>query len=138
MKKYKFYQMIFILISMLLIPTSSALAQTSTVYLPLISRSEETTKSILPQIQIPLPQTPSPNYYVSLSGNDANSGTLAKPWRTIKKATDTLVAGDTVKILPGTYKEKLIPKNSGTSNAYIIYTADPGTVILDGSGVDMP
>jgi len=75
---------------------------------------------------------------VSPSGNDSNSGTKAQPWRTIKKAADTLVAGKTVKILPGTYKEKLTPKNSGTADAYITYTADPGTVILDGSGVDMP
>jgi hypothetical protein len=174
MKKYKFYLMIFILISMLIIPSGSTLAndeiidpnvgqqenipdnQTqetiesdpenlepdsisasiNKVFLPLVSRSEAT-KSILPQIQIPLPQTPSPDYYVSPSGNDSNSGTQSQPWRTIKKATDTLVAGKTVKILPGTYKEKLTPKNSGTANAYIFYTADPGTVILEGSGVTM-
>ncbi len=40
-------------------------------------------------------------------------GTLAQPWLTIQKAADTLVAGDTVKILPGTYAEKFTPKNSG-------------------------
>jgi hypothetical protein len=47
------------------------------------------------------------------------------------------VAGNTVKILPGTYSEKFTPKNSGTASAYITYTADPGTVTLDGSSVSL-
>ena len=53
---------------------------------------------------------------------------------TIQKAADTLVAGDMVKILPGIYYEKFTPKNSGSSAAYITYTADPGTVVLDRYG----
>lgn len=77
------------------------------------------------------------SYYVSPSGSDSNTGTLNNPWRTIQKAANTLVAGQSVKILPGTYYEKFAPVNSGTSGAYILYTADPGTVVLDGSGVAM-
>ena len=47
------------------------------------------------------------------------------------------MAGETVKILPGTYSEKFAPLNSGSAGAYITYTADPGTVVLDGTGVSL-
>ncbi len=62
-------------------------------------------------------------YYVNAStGNDSNSGTLSKPWRTIEKANNTLVAGDTVNIQSGTYSNDPInPRNSGNSNQYITY-----------------
>jgi hypothetical protein len=75
--------------------------------------------------------------YVSPAGNDANSGSQTKPWKTIQKAASTLSAGQTVKILPGTYNAKFTPANSGTSGAYITYTADPGTVILDGTNLSL-
>lgn len=78
-----------------------------------------------------------PVFYVSPAGNDTNPGTLAKPWRTIQKAANTLVAGQTVKILPGTYNAKFAPLNSGKPGAVITYTADPGTVILDGTNLPM-
>jgi len=76
-------------------------------------------------------------YYVSPSGIDSNPGTQAQPWRTLQKAANTLVAGETVKILPGTYTEKFTPQNSGKEGAYITYTADPGTVVIDGTGVSL-
>jgi len=76
-------------------------------------------------------------FYVSLSGSDSYPGTQSQPWRTLQKAANTLAAGDTVKILPGTYAEKFAPQNSGTAAAYITYTADPGTVILEGTGVSL-
>jgi hypothetical protein len=91
----------------------------------------------------PIPPTPVPTtapanqFFVSLSGSDSNPGSEAQPWRTLQKAADTLTAGQTVKILPGTYTEKFAPKNSGNSNAYITYTADPGTVVLDGASVTL-
>lgn len=74
-------------------------------------------------------------FYVSPAGSDTNPGSSAKPWRTLQKAANTLVAGQTVKILPGTYYEKITPANSGSATAYITFTADPGSVVLDGSGV---
>lgn len=93
----------------------------------------------LPVVSMTLPVTvkQQPGYFVSPSGSDSNPGTWDRPWRTIQKAAGTLVAGGMVKILPGTYYEKLAPKNSGKANAYITYTADPGTVILDGSGISL-
>ena len=78
-------------------------------------------------------------YYVAPTGNDNNPGTIAYPWRTIQKAADTLVAGDTVYIRAGTYPEQVIPQNSGNAGQPITYAAYPGeTATLDGSGVTLP
>ena len=41
------------------------------------------------------------SYYVATNGNDANSGGLDKPWRTIQHAADTAAAGDTVLVRGG-------------------------------------
>ena len=50
-------------------------------------------------------------YYVSTSGNDGNNGTsLSTPWRTINKAAQTMVAGDTVYVRGGTYREVCISR----------------------------
>jgi len=79
------------------------------------------------------------SYYVSPSGNDSNPGSQSLPWRTIYKASQTLVAGDTAFILSGTYKERVVPKNSGNSGNYITYSAYAGaTVTIDGIGVSVP
>jgi hypothetical protein len=78
-------------------------------------------------------------YYVAPTGNDNNPGTVAYPWRTIQKAADTLVAGDTVYIRAGTYPERVVPQNSGSPGQYIVYAAHPGeTVTIDGSSVTLP
>lgn len=72
-------------------------------------------------------------YYVSPSGNDSSTGSLAQPWKTISKAASTLVAGDTVYIRAGTYIEQVIPSNSGSSSSPITYTNYPGeSPVIDG------
>lgn len=78
-------------------------------------------------------------YYVSPAGNDANPGSLAQPWKTLAKASETAVAGQTVYIRQGTYNERLDVQNSGEPDNYIIFMAYPGeTVIVDGTGVIIP
>ena len=78
-------------------------------------------------------------YYVAPEGDNSNPGTEAQPWKTIQKAADTLVAGDTVYIKNGTYNEKVTPQNSGSLGNYITYTAYPGdTVTIDGTGITLP
>ena len=78
-------------------------------------------------------------YYVAPSGNDDNPGSLAYPWRTIQKAADTLVAGDTVYVRAGTYPGQVVPQNSGSAGQPITYAAYPGeTATLDGSSVTLP
>jgi hypothetical protein len=41
---------------------------------------------------------PPGTYFVSVSGNDANPGTLTAPWRHIQYAMDRVVAGSTVNV----------------------------------------
>jgi parallel beta-helix repeat protein len=79
------------------------------------------------------------DYFVSKTGNDSNPGTETQPWKTIQKAANTLAAGDTVYIKSGTYKERVVPKNSGTNDNYITYSAyGNDDVIIDGTGVTLP
>jgi parallel beta-helix repeat protein len=78
-------------------------------------------------------------YYVAPDGVDTNPGTEDKPWRSIQKAADTLVAGDTVYIQAGTFEEQIIPKNSGSAGNPITYAANPGdTVTIDGANLNLP
>lgn len=78
-------------------------------------------------------------YYVTPTGDDSNPGTRDRPWRTIQKAADTLVAGETVYIMAGTYAERVVPRNSGSADKYIVYAANPGdTVTIDGAAIDVP
>jgi hypothetical protein len=74
-------------------------------------------------LAIPL-QSQATEYYVdqNLSGSsDSNPGTIAQPWKTITKANQVLIAGDTVYIKAGTYTSYISPNNSGTSSKPITY-----------------
>lgn len=78
-------------------------------------------------------------FYVAPDGDDNNPGTLEKPWRTIQKAADTLLAGDTVYLRQGVYAEHVRPKNSGAPGNEIAYLNYPDEeVILDGQDVLLP
>jgi hypothetical protein len=43
-------------------------------------------------------------YYVATTGNDTNAGTQAAPWRTLQRAANVVLAGDTVRVLDGDYQ----------------------------------
>lgn len=76
-------------------------------------------------------------YYVATNGHDTASGSAEAPWRTVWKAAQTLVAGDTVYVRQGVYTGAATAANAGTSNRWITYAAFPGeTVILDGLGTE--
>jgi len=78
-------------------------------------------------------------YYVAPFGDDTNAGSLDKPWRTIQKAADSLVAGESVYIREGTYPERVRPKNSGKAGEEIVYMAFPGErVVIDGRNIHLP
>lgn len=86
-------------------------------------------------------------YHVDRGGNNSNTGlSLAQAWKTIPKACSTAVAGDTVFIYPGfypsteytvtdqlfynnadeAYRQILVPLNSGTAEAPIVFRNAPG------------
>jgi hypothetical protein len=78
-------------------------------------------------------------HYVSPSGDDAGPGTKDRPWRTIGHAADALLAGQTVYIRSGTYRERVQPRRSGTATAPITYAAYPGEApLIDGDGITLP
>lgn len=69
-------------------------------------------------------------YYVSDSGDNANSGTIDEPWQTIQFALDAASPGDTVLLLTGTYFERVVFNQSG-----ITLSNAPGeSAIIDGTG----
>jgi Secretion system C-terminal sorting domain/Right handed beta helix region len=93
------------------------------------------------------------NYYVALTGNDTTgSGSIAKPWRTVKKATDfaginytyspsrLINAPVTVNLRAGTHKPSVngifIGSNRGSNNQWFTIRNYPGeNAILDGSNI---
>jgi hypothetical protein len=71
---------------------------------------------------------PAATYYVDQSNpaaSDSNPGTAGLPWLTIGRAANTLQAGDTVIVKPGTYPERVVPQNSGAPGAAITFRAEP-------------
>jgi MYXO-CTERM domain-containing protein len=74
------------------------------------------------------------DYYVDqahASASDLNPGTADQPWKTIAKANQVLLAGDSVSIKAGSYGSHIAPSKSGTSAkpiTYRNYGADKVTV----------
>jgi len=71
-----------------------------------------------------------------VEGSDKNTGqTAQEAFRSIQQAADQAVEGTTVHILPGIYRESIVPASSGSLNLPITFIAEngPGTVILRGS-----
>ena len=64
-------------------------------------------------------------YYVSVTGNDDNPGSASHPWRTIQRAANVMVAGDTVLVSPGSYGETVTTRVHGTPTAPVRFLANP-------------
>jgi hypothetical protein len=73
--------------------------------------------------------------YVAKSGNDANPGTLARPFRTIARGVSVLQAGDALSIRHGVYVEAvaLVGKHGTASQPIVIRGYEGETAYLDGS-----
>jgi hypothetical protein len=66
-------------------------------------------------------------YHVSVNGNDNNSGSVSKPFRTINKASSLAMPGDVIIVHAGVYREMVVPMRGGTSdNKRITYMAAQG------------
>lgn len=82
-------------------------------------------------------------YFVSVNGSDLNDGSYGKPWKSLKKAAETLKKGETVIFESGEYREEDAVRflNSGTQDRLItVRTRTPGEVdiIFEGSGIEIP
>ena len=71
------------------------------------------------------------DYYVSLSGNDANPGTASAPFKTFAKANSVLTPGSTLYIYSGIYNQPLKITKSGTSAEQITIQPLSGNVVID-------
>ncbi len=75
-------------------------------------------------------------YYVSPAGSDSNSGeSQSDAFATIQAAASIVAAGDTVRVLAGTYAGFNVDSRSGEPNARIAFVADPGVFIVGESSV---
>ena len=71
---------------------------------------------------------PGNDRFVSLSGSDANPGTIAQPYRTIQKCATSVASGGTCQVRGGTYRETVTPNSGITITSY-----DGEQVTIDGS-----
>lgn len=74
-------------------------------------------------------------YHVAKTGSDTGKGTINDPFLTINKAASVAVAGDTITVHEGVYREWVNPKHKGLSDKRrIVYQAAEGEkVIIKGS-----
>ena len=76
------------------------------------------------------------DYYVNKTSNcSISDGSQSAPWKTIQKAANKAIAGDTVFVMNGVYFEIITIKNSGTNQNCITFQAYPGhKPVIDGTG----
>lgn len=86
-------------------------------------------------------------YYISPSGSDNNAGTEALPFKTFNKAFTTMVGGDELILLDGTYSlangtgtihwnnganSKQIPAGISATEMTYVHAKNPGKVVVEG------
>ena len=64
------------------------------------------------------------DWYVSMTGNDSNTGSAEHPWATIQHAAGEVAPGDTVHVAPGLYSSAVKTLGSGTPSARIRFISD--------------
>ncbi len=76
-------------------------------------------------------------YHVSKSGMDYNMGTEIEPFLTIQKAAEVAIAGDTIVVHEGIYREWVKPRlgGLGDNNRIIYKVAEGEKVVIKGSEI---
>ncbi len=130
--------------------TQEATNDTTPSAIPLIVTTGDSTATLQPdwipvEIQPPFSDPPpsqptgesSNDLWVDLNyGNDLNSGLNSQEGlRTIQQAAEIAQPGTTIHIMPGMYREEIVPANSGDPDRPITFVAEGGlgTVIVRGS-----
>ncbi|MCA9149008.1 MAG: hypothetical protein KDA92_06915, partial [Planctomycetales bacterium] len=76
---------------------------------------------------------------MAAAANDQNAGTPEEPLKTIQRAAELALPGDTVLVHAGVYRERVAPARGGRAGRPIIYRAAAGErVIIKGSEVWTP
>ena len=75
-------------------------------------------------------------YYVNAKAKTNGNGTKELPFKTINQAAAIARAGDEVRVAPGVYREKVVPRAGGTEDAPIVYRSEkPLGAVITGSEV---
>jgi len=102
-----------------------------------VTSTSTTTVTTIPPTTKPVVIGNGDIYYVKTDGNDsANGKSVANAFKTVQKAADIMVAGDTCYILGGTYRETVIPSSSGAAGnpiSFLPYNNEKVTI----SGADL-
>lgn len=61
--------------------------------------------------------------FVDINAANDGNGTQARPFKHIQEAADIAMPGDYISVLPGTYREEVHPRHSGTTDKPIIYSS---------------
>ncbi len=80
-------------------------------------------------------------YWVANSGHDGNAGSPIAPWKSIQRAVNAALPGDTILVSPGVYAEfVMFDARSGADGSPItLRAADPeNPPLLDGSTLKVP
>lgn len=67
---------------------------------------------------------PATEYYVRVTGNDADEGSARRPWASLRRAAQAVTAGTLVHVGPGTYIGAVKTTTSGTPAARITFLSD--------------
>lgn len=78
----------------------------------------------------------SANYFVSVNGNDNNSGSKQSPFRTIQKSASVVEPGDTVFVMGGIYNETVRFLKSGTETKPIVFIGEKNKTIIDANNIN--
>jgi hypothetical protein len=70
-------------------------------------------------------------YYVATNGNDTWPGTSAQPWATVQYAVQTIAAGDTIIVKPGTYAGARIEFSGSAGAPKTLMAETVGAVTLN-------
>jgi hypothetical protein len=109
-----------------------------TLHLAFWSQGSQAARSHPPLRQLPeiakRPLDTGPGWYVDAArGDDANPGTLEKPWRTLARSLPRLEPGHTLYLRAGVYYETITCALAGTADKPITIRSYPGErAILDG------
>lgn len=75
-------------------------------------------------------------YYVDGAALQKGNGSCETPFQTIQEAADIAKSGDTVKVLPGVYRENVNPKYAGKPGSPVVYiSVRPLEAIITGAEV---
>jgi hypothetical protein len=77
-------------------------------------------------------QTNTVHYYVSPNGSDNAKGTRSSPWRSIQYALEQAMPGETIKLMPGEYRQDVRSVRSGAKDRLIRIVGTEDAVIYGG------